>query len=63
MHNGMFNTLEAVMEYYNNPQEMVTGSINMDDALKKPLGLTRQEKKDIIAFLKTLTDKKYLKTK
>jgi cytochrome c peroxidase len=63
MHNGMFNTLEAVMEYYNNPQEMVTGSINMDDALKKPLGLIRQEKKDIIAFLKTLTDKKYLKTK
>jgi cytochrome c peroxidase len=63
MHNGMFNTLEAVMEYYNNPQEMVTGSINMDDALKKPLGLIRKEKKDIIAFLKTLTDKKYLKTK
>jgi hypothetical protein len=27
------------------------------------LRLTRQEKKDIIAFIKTLTDKKYLKTK
>lgn len=61
MHNGMFKTLEAVMEYYNNPQEMVSGSINIDDALKKPLGLTRQEKKDIIAFLKTLTDKMYLR--
>ena len=61
MHNGMFKTLEAVMEYYDNPQEMVSGSVNIDDALKKPLGLTRQEKKDIIAFLKTLTDKAYLK--
>jgi cytochrome c peroxidase len=60
MHNGMFNTLEAVMEYYDNPQEMVSGAINIDDAIKKPLGLTRQEKKDIIAFLKTLTDKKFV---
>lgn len=61
MHNGMFRTLEAVMEYYNNPQEMISGSVNIDNVLKKPLGLTRQEKKDIIAFLKTLTDRKYLK--
>lgn len=63
MHNGMFKTLEEVMEYYNDPQKFVTNSINIDDALKQPLGLTDKEKKDIIAFLKTLTDKAFLKKK
>jgi cytochrome c peroxidase len=63
MHNGMFKTLEEVVEYYNNPQEFVTNSINIDDALKQPLGLTGKEKKDIVAFLKTLTDKAFLKKK
>ena len=61
MHNGMFKTLEEVVEYYNNPQKFVTNSINIDDALKTPLSLTEKEKKDIIAFLKTLTDKKYIR--
>ena len=61
MHNGKFKTLEQVMTYYNNPNAFVEDPINIDDALKKPLGLSMQEKKDIIAFLKTLTDKKFLK--
>ena len=61
MHNGMFKTLEEVVEYYNTPQKFVTNSINIDDALKTPLGLTEKEKKDLIAFLKTLTDRKYIK--
>jgi cytochrome c peroxidase len=61
MHNGMFKTLEGVVEYYNNPKTLVPNSINIDDALKKPLGLTEREKKDLVAFLKTLTDKKYRK--
>jgi cytochrome c peroxidase len=59
MHNGMFKTLEEVVEYYNNPKKFVPNSINIDDALKKPLGLNEREKKDLVAFLKTLTDKKY----
>ncbi len=59
MHNGMFKTLEEVVEYYNNPQKIVSNAVNIDDALKKPLGLTEKEKKDLVAFLKTLTDKKY----
>lgn len=63
MHNGMFKTLEEVVEYYNNPQKFVTNSINIDDALKSPLNLTEKEKKDLVAFLKTLTDKKFLKKK
>jgi cytochrome c peroxidase len=63
MHNGMFKTLEEVVEYYNNPQKFVPDAVNIDDALKQPLGLTDVEKKDIVAFLKTLTDKKFLKKK
>jgi cytochrome c peroxidase len=59
MHNGMFKTLEEVVEYYNNPQKVITAAINIDNALKKPLGLTEKEKKDLVTFLKTLTDKKY----
>jgi cytochrome c peroxidase len=61
MHNGMFKTLEEVVEYYNNPQKFISNPINIDDVLKIPLGLTDKEKKDIVAFLKTLTDRKYLK--
>lgn len=60
MHNGMFKTLEEVVAYYNNPSKIVSNSINMDDALKKPLGLTDNEMKDLVTFLKTLTDKKYI---
>ncbi|MBL7702421.1 MAG: c-type cytochrome [Ferruginibacter sp.] len=59
MHNGMFKTLEEVVEYYNNPQKLVSDPINIDESLKEPLGLTTKEKKDLVAFLKTLTDKKY----
>jgi cytochrome c peroxidase len=60
MHNGMFNTLEEVIEYYNDPSKFIKDPIQIDDALKQPLGLTVKEKKDLVAFLKTLTDKKYL---
>ena len=61
MHNGMFKTLEEVVEYYNNPQKFVPDAVNIDDALKSPLNLTEKEKKDLVSFLKTLTDKKYIK--
>ncbi len=63
MHNGMLKTLEEVMDYYNNPQQFVKGSINTDALVKKPLGLTSREKKDIIAFMQTLTDRRFLKPK
>ncbi len=61
MHNGMLTTLEQVVEYYDHPQKFVPDAINIDNALKEPLGLTDREKKDIVAFLKTLTDRKYIK--
>jgi cytochrome c peroxidase len=63
MHNGMFKTLEEVVEYYNDPQKFVPDPINIDESLKSPLGLTQKEKTDLVAFLKTLTDKKYLKSR
>lgn len=61
MHNGMFKTLEEVIEYYNDPQKFVPDAVNIDDALKSPLNLTENEKKDLVSFLNTLTDKKYIK--
>ncbi len=61
MHNGIFNTLEEVLRYYNNPKGFFPHQINLDTTFNKPLGLTTQEQNDIIAFLKTLTDKAYLK--
>jgi cytochrome c peroxidase len=62
MHNGIFTTLEQVVDYYNDPRKIVTNPVNIDEALKKPLGLTAKEKKDLVAFLKTLTDSKYRRT-
>lgn len=59
MHNGMFKTLEEVVEYYNNPGAFVLNPINMDKRVELPLGLTRQEKTDLVAFLKSLTDKRF----
>lgn len=59
MHNGMFKTLEQVIDYYNNPAAFVANAINIDPALQQPLGLTAREKKNLVAFLKTLTDKKF----
>jgi cytochrome c peroxidase len=62
MHNGMFKTLEEVVEYYNDPQKFVPDAVNIDDALKSPLNLSENEKMDLVSFLKTLTDRKYLKS-
>ncbi len=59
MHDGRFKTLEQVVSYYNTPFMFVDDPVNMDVALKKPLGLTQEEKKDLVAFLKSLTDKAY----
>lgn len=61
MHDGRFKTLEQVVSYYNTPFMFVDDPLNIDAALKSPLGLTQQEKKDLVAFLKSLTDKAYIK--
>jgi cytochrome c peroxidase len=56
MHNGMFKTLEEVVDYYNNPYLTVSQPINIDTLLLQPLHLTEENKKDLVSFLKTLTD-------
>jgi cytochrome c peroxidase len=63
MHNGMFNTLEEVVDYYNDVRKVVPDAQNLDPALRKPLGLTEQEKKDLVAFLRTLTDKRFIRSR
>lgn len=53
MHNGAYTTLDEVVEHYNK------GGVSMEnlDPNLKPLNLTDPEKKDIVAFLKSLTGK------
>ena len=60
MHNGIFNTLEEVMDFYNerdiNPKYRPEYPKTMNREDMGNLKLTKQEQSDIIAFLKTLTD-------
>ncbi len=58
MHNGMFKTLREVIDYYNEPQRFVNGSINTD-TLIQPLNLSETEKNDLEAFLNTLTNEQF----
>jgi cytochrome c peroxidase len=57
MHNGIYDTLEEVIDFYNNGGgsglgiELENQTLPFDE-----LKLNDQEKKDIIAFLSTLTD-------
>ncbi len=51
MHNGMYKTLGEVIAHYNRGGD---AKDNLDPNLK-PLGLTQQEQKDIVEFLKALT--------
>lgn len=62
MHDGRFKSLEEVVEHYNSG---VKNNKNLDLALRlgwnessapRKLNLTIQQKKDLVAFLKTLTD-------
>jgi cytochrome c peroxidase len=51
MHNGAFATLEEVIEFYNSGG----GESPNLDPLLRPLGLTDQNKSDLVAFLMSLT--------
>jgi cytochrome c peroxidase len=59
MHNGMFNTLREVIDYYDNPTHFIPDGINRDTLLAQPLYLTEQEKTDLEAFLLALTDERF----
>ena len=57
MHNGVYNTLEEVMDFYNRGGGAGIG-IKLDNQTLSadPLDLSKKEIQDIIAFLKTLND-------
>ncbi len=59
MHDGSFPTLEKVIEHYNQGGKPFINK----DTLIKPLGLTSEEIKDLIAFLKSLTDWEFIHNK
>ncbi|GAA4460293.1 cytochrome c peroxidase [Nemorincola caseinilytica] len=57
MHNGVFATLDAVLDFYDNGGGAGRGiDLPTQTLPAEKLHLTKKEKKDIIAFLHTLTD-------
>ena len=63
MHDGSFKTLEEVVEYYSDIYTVVNKPLNLDTTLIKPILFTPQEKKDLVAFLRSLTDRSFIHTK
>jgi len=53
MHDGTLGSLEECLDHYTNAKKNTT---NLDPLLKDPLPLSAQDKKDLVSFLKTLTD-------
>ena len=64
MHDGRFYSLEAVLNFYS---DNVENQPNLDPILKQNghigIAMTSFEKQYIIAFLKTLTDRKFITNK
>lgn len=61
MHDGRFQTLEEVIDHYNEGiQESSTVDQTVLNTKATGLMLTEQDKEDLINFLKTLTDYEYL---
>lgn len=62
MHNGVYKTLEEVIDFYNEGGGLGKGFEVPNQTLPEDkLNLSDLEKKQLIAFMKTLTDKRYLK--
>jgi cytochrome c peroxidase len=64
MHDGRFTTLEQVVEHYDNAVSF--GSPNLDVNMQPflgGLGLTKEQKSDLVAFLKTLSDSTLIRNK
>lgn len=59
MHNGMFKTLREVIDYYDDPDALVPTAKGRDATMGHKLGLTEEEKRDLEAFLRSLTDDQF----
>jgi cytochrome c peroxidase len=57
MHDGRFKTLSEVVKHYNTG---IIKSETLSMQLRKPMNLTDNQRTEIIAFLKTLTDNEFL---
>jgi cytochrome c peroxidase len=57
MHDGRFKTLSEVVRHYNTG---IIKSETLSMQLRKPMNLTDNQRTEIIAFLKTLTDNEFL---
>jgi cytochrome c peroxidase len=58
MHNGVYTTLEEIVDFYNKGGAAGLGiELEFQTLPSDKLDLTNQEKKDLVAFMKTLTDK------
>ena len=60
MHNGQFKTLREVIDYYNEPDNVIPNAINRDTILPKKMHLTESEKNALEAFLMALTDEQFI---
>ena len=58
MHDGSIETLEDVIEHYNSG---IQNHRNLDDELKRDMNFSDQDKTDLVAFLKTLTDEEFIR--
>ncbi|MFY9622587.1 MAG: cytochrome c peroxidase [Pyrinomonadaceae bacterium] len=54
MHNGRLASLEDVVDFYNRGGDFDAPNINRN--LIRPLGISAQQRSDLVAFLRTLTD-------
>ena len=57
MHDGRFKTLNEVVKHYNSG---IVQSKTLSKSLQKPIHLTDNQRTELVAFLKTLTDKDFL---
>lgn len=71
MHDGRFTTLEQVLDHYSDHVQMASPGLDpnliqgVNDPIFNPgrMGLTATEKRQVIAFLKTLTDSTFIADK
>ncbi len=67
MHNGVFYTMEEVVDFYNrggfDEEGRTTGYPENKSKLIKPLGLTDEEKEDLLAFLEAFSGEEIMMEK
>lgn len=59
MHDGVFQTLEEVVRFYNQgarPRHPDVSELELDPAVREPLGLSDRDIRAVVAFLRSLND-------